>query len=264
MEPPAQRADGRQTHSNQRRLAQLGDDAAGWLTAREPPLCLLTQFGPRVRTGSFPLRCTTDPAQMRTQRLGVPPPGDSGRTPDRPDTDNEVPPRAPSLELLTAMRLAEPDGNAVGQEMLSPRPLARTPADRAHRQLPNPRPFVVTQRHAHRMTPPHVPNLHRSANSFTRLCVNFRHIHRRWATASWPIAYGQLALRRPLGLARDAFRRSSGPFSADQPALPGALAGLGTVVGTHDLAFLTGWPLQPRPVWSREATRNLSGAPAPR
>ena len=264
MEPPTKRADGRQAHSNKRRLAQLGDHVAGWLTVREPPLCLLAQFGPRIRTRSFPPQCTTDPAQMRSQRLRVPPPGDSGRTPDRPDTGHEVPSRAPSLKLLTAMRLAEPDGNAVRQEMLSPCPLARTPADRTHRQLTDPRPLVVTQRHAPRMPPPHVSNLHRSANSFAHLCVNCRHIHRDGSQPVGRLQHGQLALRGPLGVASRT--PANGPPDRSRPTSQpcrGRCPASEQIVGTHNRASLPVWPVGSRPLWPHGAPRHPSGATAP-
>ena len=49
------------------------------------------------------------------------------------------------------------------------------------------------------------------------------------------------SLVRTAGLGfENTFRRSSGPFAADQPASPGALPGLGIIVGTHDRAS---WPV---------------------
>ncbi len=135
-------------------LAQCVDHASRLLAGREPALRLTPQRRPRVRPGLGPLRLPSHTVEVGGQRRLVPLRPDPRRPPYRVQARNEVAARPSPLELITPVRTAEPDRNAVRQVMLRPRTVSRTPTDRAHRQLPDPRRLVVALRHNPILTSP--------------------------------------------------------------------------------------------------------------
>jgi hypothetical protein len=155
-EPPAHRPDRWDVRGEAGVLcAQIVDHATGRLTFREPTLRLPSQVRPRVRAWLRALRSGTDAAEMRGQRGLMALRPDARRPPHRMKAGDEVPTRPASLKLVAAVRCTEPHRNPVSQIVLRPGPVTCAPADRAHRQLPDP--LSLVEALCHTLIIPHEP-----------------------------------------------------------------------------------------------------------
>lgn len=130
---------------------------------------------PGVRAGKRRRRLRPDRCEKRLQRLATRLRHAPCRIPHVAQTDDEVPPRTPSDELVATMQCAEPHRHPERQVQLLPCPVPRPSTDRARRLLPEALALVVADRHTPKDAPSSVSPQPPNVSILTRLCDIFRH-----------------------------------------------------------------------------------------